>query len=85
MYLASLDGEGSRDGRLDIVGVDSSLSPPGVVSCLLWITVSSAESSVVVLGVAFGVVKLDFIPVLSLRARLWRALFDFFCSGAGVL
>ena len=83
-----------------MVGVDSSLSSPEIVrdtgdvadlvvdrlsSCPLWITVSSAELSVVVLGVHFGVVKLDLIPALSLRAKLWRALLVFLCSGAGVL
>ena len=81
MYLASLVGEGNREGRLDIVGVDSSLSPPVLVSCLCCTMVLSAELS----GVVFGVVKLDLIPALSFRARLWRALFDFFCSGTGVL
>ena len=100
MYLGSLDGDGSWEGRLETVGVDSSLSPlegmrdtVGVVDCIVdrlsscppWITVSSPELSEVVLGVDFGVLKLDLIPALSLLARFWRALFVLFCSGAGVL
>ena len=100
MYRGSLSGDGNGEGRLETVGVDSSLSPlegmrdmGGVVDCIVdrlssrppWVTVLSAELSIIVLGVDFGVVKLDLIPALSLLARLWRALLVFLCSGAGVL
>ena len=71
-------GEGNLDGRLDMVGVDNSLSPPGLVSRLLWITVLSAELFSSVFGVSFGVVKFDLIPELSFLARFCRALPDVF-------
>ena len=82
-------GDGNLDGKLEMVGVDNSLSPPGLVSRLFWITVSSAELFCelfsVSFGVSFGVVKLDLSPELSLLASFFRALPDFFWCGAGVL
>ena len=72
-----------------MVGVDNSLSPPGLASRLFWITVSSAELFCelfsVLFGVSFGVVKLDLSPELSFFAKFFRALPDFFWCGAGVL
>ena len=79
MYLASLLGEGNLEGRLDMVGVDNSLSPglPGI-------TVPSVELFSVVFGVDFGVVS-DLIPEPSFLARFCRALPDFLWPDAGVL